>query len=89
MQNSAQMSRKLPTVVHHTLHMGIADEKDLPSSPPPRKRGRPKAAETLIRVSYHVTPSLMARIDAYWHARGLPSRADTIRKLLEHGLGGP
>jgi hypothetical protein len=32
---------------------------------------------------------LMERITAYWHARGLPSRADTIRRLIEHGLGGP
>lgn len=34
-----------------------------------------------------LTPELVARIDAEWHRRQLPSRAETIRVLLEEGLG--
>lgn len=66
--------------------MGIAD--DDPPQQLPRKRGRPKAAVPMIRVSHHFPKSLVAKIDAYWRARGLASRSDTIRVLLEHGLGG-
>lgn len=65
--------------------MEIVDEGE--QSPKP-KRGRPKADVTWIRVSHHMPGALIAKIDAYRHARGLRSRADTIRKLLEHSLGG-
>jgi metal-responsive CopG/Arc/MetJ family transcriptional regulator len=33
-----------------------------------------------------LSPSLLAAIDKAWHKRELPSRAATVRKLLEEAL---
>ncbi len=39
-----------------------------------------------IRVIIPFPPKLLAAIDKAWHKRELPSRAATVRKLLEEAL---
>lgn len=40
-----------------------------------------------VRLIFPCTPEFHARIDAEWHRRGLMSRSETIRVLLEEALG--
>ena len=74
-------------VNNNIVHM-MPPQDEGSESPPPRRRGRPKAVERMVRVSYTLPSALAAQIEAYWHARHLPSRSEAIRKLLQHGLGG-
>ena len=41
------------------------------------------------KILFVVDDELLARIDDYRYANRIPSRAETIRRLVEKGLKGP
>ena len=41
----------------------------------------------LVRLIFPCTKDLAERIKVYWHAKGLGSKSEAIRVLLERGLG--
>jgi metal-responsive CopG/Arc/MetJ family transcriptional regulator len=51
------------------------------------KPGRPKSEEKSTPIQIRVGDRLLAKIDNAFHARRLPSRAETIRALLAESLG--
>lgn len=64
---------------------GGADRKrpaKAPVAPPAEVSGE------LVRLIFPCSPTLSARITAYWHKEELGSKSETIRVLIERGLGG-